>query len=53
VVQLGEHEVDDLYDLTDALRAHRPGDVVDVTVVRDGARVTRSVTLGSRSSRGE
>ena len=53
VVRLGEHEVGDLYDLTDALRAHRPGDVVDVTVLRDGEELTQSVRLGSRSSRTE
>ena len=51
VIRLGEHEVGDLYDLTDALRAHRPGDVVDVTVLRDGTELTRSVQLGSRPSR--
>lgn len=51
IVRMGEHEIGDLYGLTDALRAHRPGDVVDVTVIRDGAELTRSVTLGSRASR--
>ncbi|HEX6587429.1 MAG TPA: M20/M25/M40 family metallo-hydrolase [Longimicrobiales bacterium] len=48
VVKLGEHEIGDLYALTDALRAYQPGDVVDVTVLRDGASITRSVTLGAR-----
>ena len=51
VIRIGTHEVADLYGLTDALRAHRPGDVVDVTVIREGAELTRSVRLGARPSR--
>ena len=51
LVRLGDFAVGDLYDLTDALRAHQPGDVVDVTVQRDGAELTRSVRLGARQSR--
>jgi S1-C subfamily serine protease len=35
--------------MTDALRAHKPGDVVAVTVQRDGKPLTVSVTLGARS----
>ena len=53
VIRMGEHDIADLYALTDALRAHQPGDVVDVTVLRDGAEVTRSVTLTSRPRRSE
>lgn len=48
VVRVGEFEIGDLYALTDALRAHQPGDVVEVTVLRDGTEVTRSVRLGAR-----
>ena len=48
VVRMGEFEIADLYALTDALRAYQPGDVVDVTVLRDGAELTRSVRLGAR-----
>ena len=51
IIRLGEHEIGDLYALTDALRAHRPGDTVEVTVLRDGGVLTRTVTLGSRASR--
>ena len=37
--------------MTDALRAHKPGDVVDVQVLRGGERVSLKVTLGSRANR--
>ncbi len=49
LVQLGEHVIKNLYDMTDALRAHKPGDTVLVAVMRDGERIERSVTLKSRS----
>jgi hypothetical protein len=48
IVRMGELEVRDLQGLTDALRAHRPGDTVPVTVLREGRRLTVSVTLASR-----
>jgi membrane-associated protease RseP (regulator of RpoE activity) len=48
IVQIGQHEVTDLQAMTNALRAHRPGDVVDLSYVREGERRTVSVTLGSR-----
>lgn len=49
IVRMGEMDVADLQGLTDALRAHQPGDVVPVTVLREGQSVTVTVTLGSRS----
>lgn len=48
IVQLGDYEVKDLYDMTDALRAHKPGDVVMVAVMRDGQRIEVTATLGKR-----
>ena len=48
LIQLGEHEVKDLYDMTDALRAHAPGDVVTIVVMRDGQRLELTATLGTR-----
>jgi hypothetical protein len=51
VVGLGAHDVADLQGMTDALRAHKPGDVVDVQVLRGAERVTVAVTLGSRAKR--
>ncbi len=48
LVQLGEHEVKDLYAMTDALGAHRPGDVVKIVVLRNGDRLELTATLGRR-----
>ena len=50
VVQVGDKTVSDLYSYTDALNAHKPGDVVTVVVKRGeaGERVTLTVTLGKR-----
>ena len=53
VVELAGRPVTDLYSYTDALYAHKPGDVVTVVVQRAAAgappeRVTLSVTLGQR-----
>jgi len=48
VVGLGGMEVGDLYDLTDALRAHEPGDRVVVEWLREGERMSGETTLGSR-----
>jgi len=53
IVGLGEFDIGDLYDLTDALRAHKPGDAVRVTVLRGGEEQTFEVVLGSRSERRE
>jgi hypothetical protein len=51
VVGLGAHDVADLQGMTDALRAHKPGDIVEVQVLRGAERVTVEVTLGSRAKR--
>ncbi|MDQ6828065.1 MAG: M28 family peptidase [Gemmatimonadota bacterium] len=48
IVELGGTPIGDLYAYTDALRAHKPGDVVAVIILRDGARSTLTVTLGER-----
>lgn len=48
IVGLGGMEVGDLYDLTDALRAHRAGDTVTVRWLRDGEEMSAETTLGSR-----
>jgi hypothetical protein len=48
VVEFGGMEVKDLYQYTDALRAHKPGDEVKVVVERDGKRVTLAARLGAR-----
>lgn len=48
IVALGGMEVADLYALTDALRAHKPGDVVTIEWLRDGERMRAETTLASR-----
>ena len=48
VVKFGDADVTDLYNYTDALRSHQPGDVVPVVVLRGGERLTMQVTLTAR-----
>ncbi|UCE20370.1 MAG: M20/M25/M40 family metallo-hydrolase [Gemmatimonadota bacterium] len=48
IVRLGEKEIKNLYDYTYALGEYKPGDVVDVVVIRDGQRLTFEVTLEKR-----
>lgn len=48
IIRLGEREVADLQGLTDALGAYRPGDAVEVIVMRADQEVRLEVTLGSR-----
>jgi len=49
ITRIGDMQITDLQAMTDALRAHKPGDVVPVTVQRDGKPLTVTVTLGARS----
>jgi hypothetical protein len=48
ITQMGESPIKNLYDLTYALRAHRPGDVVEVAWEHGGKKLTAKVTLGER-----
>jgi len=48
LVQFGDKPIKNLYDFTDALRRSKVGDVVEVTVLRDGKPVTASVKLEQR-----
>lgn len=48
LVEFDGKKIDNLYDFTYALRAHKPGDKVTVTVLRGNERVTRDVTLEVR-----
>ena len=52
LIRIGEHDVADLMAMTTALRAHRPGDTVDVLYLRNGERHTARVTLGRRGGEG-
>ena len=51
IVGMGKLDVADLQGLTDALRAHKPGDTVPLQLIRDGKPLTLEVTLGTRASR--
>jgi Peptidase family M28/PDZ domain/PA domain len=48
LVQFGNMAIHDLYDFTDALRASNVGQMVQVTVLRDGMRLAVTVTLEQR-----
>jgi hypothetical protein len=48
LVQFGDKPIKNLYDFTDALRRSKVGDVVDVTVMREGKPVQASVKLEQR-----
>lgn len=48
VVEFGGRRVTNLYDYSDALYSHHPGDTVSVIVMRNGARKQFTVKLGKR-----
>ncbi len=48
LVQFGETPIKNLYDFTYALRKHKVGDEVEVTVLRDSQPVKAKVTLAQR-----
>ncbi len=48
LVQLGEHQIKNLYDMENALRAYQPGDSIVVGVLRDGRRLDLRAALGRR-----
>jgi hypothetical protein len=48
VVEFGGRAVTNLYDYSDALYSHHPGDTVSVTVVRNGERKQFTVKLARR-----
>ncbi len=48
VVSLGSTTVTDLTSYSDALYAHKPGDEVEIVVLRGNERLTLRVTLGRR-----
>jgi aminopeptidase YwaD len=48
IVEFGGKPVKDLFEYSNALYAHRPGDAVTVVVVRSGQRLTLQVKLGKR-----
>jgi hypothetical protein len=48
VVEFGGKTIGDLYDYTDALNGFKPGDSVEVVVVRKGERLKLTAVLGKR-----
>ena len=50
IVDFGGKAVKDIYDYTDAIGTHKPGDVVTVIVMRAGSRLALTATLGKRGS---
>ena len=48
VIEFAGRPVKDLYDFSDALYAHKPGDTVSVVVLRNGDRMQFTVRLGKR-----
>jgi Tol biopolymer transport system component len=50
LVAMAGTRIDNLYDMTYALQDHKPGETVDVVVLRNGERVTLRATLGTRGA---
>ena len=50
IVEFAGKPVKDLYEYSDALYGHKPGDDVEIVVLRGGQRVTLHVKLGRRGS---
>jgi Peptidase family M28/PDZ domain/PA domain len=48
LIQFGDQPIKNLYDFTDALRRSKIGDVVPVTVLRDGREIKAAVKLEQR-----
>ena len=48
LVEFADKPIKNLYDFTDALRRSKVGDIVQVTVMRDGKPVQASVKLEQR-----
>jgi S1-C subfamily serine protease len=48
IVEFDGKTVKDLHEYSDALNAKKPGDTVSIVVLREGARVTLTATLGRR-----
>ncbi|HVR37561.1 MAG TPA: M28 family peptidase, partial [Thermoanaerobaculia bacterium] len=48
IVSMAGTKIENLYDMTYALQDHKPGETIDVVVIRNGEHVTLHATLGSR-----
>jgi TolB protein len=50
IISIGGTRIENLYDMSYALQDHKPGDTVDIIVVRDGAQKTLRATLTTRGA---
>jgi hypothetical protein len=48
MIKFGDIVVKNIYNYTDALKKYKPGETVDIDVLRDGKEMTFSCTLGKR-----
>jgi putative serine protease PepD len=48
VISIDGVRVQGIFDLSSQFKTHRPGDLVEFTVVREGAEITIQATLGVR-----
>lgn len=51
LIRIGNHDVEDLQGMTDALSKHAPGQDVTITFLREDRRMTTRATLGDRADR--
>ena len=50
IVEMAGTRIENLYDMTFALQDHKPGETVDVTVIRQDRRIVLRATLGDRAT---
>jgi len=50
IVEMAGTRIENLYDMTYALQDHKPGETIDVVVLRGSERVTLHATLGARNA---
>ena len=50
LVEMAGTRIENLYDMTYALQDHKPGETIDVVVLRDNKRTTLHATLGTRGA---
>ncbi len=53
IVEMAGTRIENLYDMTYALQDHKPGETIDVVVIRKEERLTLHATLGTRGSGGQ
>ena len=53
ITQIGNRPVTNVSELIARLSRRKPGDKVNLTILRDGKKLTMSVTLGKKSADGD